>query len=225
MKPINILRAVTAALCGIANSSQATFLPAGLYDSGVDGSGVSLVGGSIDLHYTLNSGQAVVVNAGFPIPPWLDYGAVNGASRWISADSAGGGGYDALYSYTTTFTLGSAAGLVLSGKWSADNDSVVLLNGHQIGSQLFSDVDGNSFSHYNSFSTSAFLLSGVNTLIFAVHNGYVPAQEGDAGPFGLRTQDLTISAVPEPTTIIAGALLLLPFGLSTLRILRRNRAA
>jgi hypothetical protein len=31
--------------------------------------------------------------------------------------------------------------------------------------------------------------------------------------------------VPEPTTMIAGALLLLPFGASTLRILRRNRKA
>jgi len=31
--------------------------------------------------------------------------------------------------------------------------------------------------------------------------------------------------VPEPATIIAGALLLLPFGASTLRILRRNRTA
>jgi len=30
--------------------------------------------------------------------------------------------------------------------------------------------------------------------------------------------------VPEPTTMIAGALLLLPFGASTLRILRKNRA-
>jgi hypothetical protein len=31
--------------------------------------------------------------------------------------------------------------------------------------------------------------------------------------------------VPEPTTVIAGALLLLPFGVSTLRILRKKRAA
>ena len=30
------------------------------------------------------------------------------------------------------------------------------------------------------------------------------------------------AAVPEPTTMIAGALLLLPFGLSTLRMLRRK---
>lgn len=33
------------------------------------------------------------------------------------------------------------------------------------------------------------------------------------------------SPVPEPTTVIAGALLLLPFGLSTLRIIRKNSAA
>lgn len=32
-------------------------------------------------------------------------------------------------------------------------------------------------------------------------------------------------AVPEPTTLIAGALLLLPFGASTLRVLRKGRAA
>jgi hypothetical protein len=34
--------------------------------------------------------------------------------------------------------------------------------------------------------------------------------------------DLTLTPVPEPTTMIAGALLLLPFGLSTIRILRRK---
>ena len=32
-------------------------------------------------------------------------------------------------------------------------------------------------------------------------------------------------AVPEPTTMIAGALLLLPFGASTLRILRKKLVA
>jgi hypothetical protein len=36
---------------------------------------------------------------------------------------------------------------------------------------------------------------------------------------------VTLEPVPEPTTFIAGALLLLPFGASTVRILRRNRTA
>lgn len=34
-----------------------------------------------------------------------------------------------------------------------------------------------------------------------------------------------VSLVPEPTTFIAGGLLLLPFGVSTLRILRKSRTA
>jgi hypothetical protein len=44
---------------------------------------------------------------------------------------------------------------------------------------------------------------------------------------GLYSQEMlyNVTPVPEPTTMIAGALLLLPFGASTLRVLRRNRAA
>ena len=34
-----------------------------------------------------------------------------------------------------------------------------------------------------------------------------------------------VAPVPEPTTMIAGALLLLPFGASTLRMLRKSRKA
>jgi hypothetical protein len=47
------------------------------------------------------------------------------------------------------------------------------------------------------------------------------------GTAGSYSGDLTAALVPvpEPTTIIAGALLLLPLGASTLRILRRNRMA
>lgn len=36
---------------------------------------------------------------------------------------------------------------------------------------------------------------------------------------------LTATPIPEPTTMVAGALLLLPFGVSTLRMLRKNRTA
>jgi len=35
--------------------------------------------------------------------------------------------------------------------------------------------------------------------------------------------DFTLTAVPEPTTWLAGALLLLPLGMSAMRILRKNR--
>lgn len=48
--------------------------------------------------------------------------------------------------------------------------------------------------------------------------------EGLVGSTADNTQGFVV-AVPEPATMIAGALLLLPFGASTLRILRRNRTA
>jgi hypothetical protein len=49
--------------------------------------------------------------------------------------------------------------------------------------------------------------------------GTYPGVSGDA------YVEVSGAAVPEPTTMIAGALLLLPFGASTLRILRKSRAA
>ena len=51
--------------------------------------------------------------------------------------------------------------------------------------------------------------------------GEIQYQDAD----GTHTMNLQLNLVPEPTTMIAGALLLLPFGASTLRILRKNRAA
>jgi len=55
----------------------------------------------------------------------------------------------------------------------------------------------------------------------------LPGLNLEAGLQGLAsptTQNYVVP-VPEPTTMIAGALLLLPFGASTLRILRKNRTA
>jgi hypothetical protein len=37
------------------------------------------------------------------------------------------------------------------------------------------------------------------------------------------SQSFHQTVVPEPSTVVAGALLLLPFGVSTLRILRKNK--
>ena len=54
-----------------------------------------------------------------------------------------------------------------------------------------------------------------NNYLSLPDTGYVPAIFGPNFQF---------SAVPEPTTMVAGALLLLPFGASTLRILRKRTA-
>jgi hypothetical protein len=54
-------------------------------------------------------------------------------------------------------------------------------------------------------------------------------QTGEVLALGTTHYDVNanflFTPVPEPTTMVAGALLLLPFGASTLRILRKNRTA
>jgi hypothetical protein len=80
------------------------------------------------------------------------------------------------------------------------------------------------------------LNGGVVVDIFELHNGVVvgsPAQAWQwtdlpSGPPDSDWQYISSSAlvpVPEPSTVIAGLSLLLPFGASTLRILRKNRIA
>jgi hypothetical protein len=51
----------------------------------------------------------------------------------------------------------------------------------------------------------------------SLNNGWDKASDINVQVFG--------TPVPEPTTMIAGALLLLPFGASTLRMLRKSRKA
>jgi len=60
------------------------------------------------------------------------------------------------------------------------------------------------------------------TLTF-IPNGTGPStQEQDVSDNGQQYGDWVV--VPEPTTVISGMLLLLPFGASALRVVRRNRA-
>jgi hypothetical protein len=70
--------------------------------------------------------------------------------------------------------------------------------------------------------TFQFNLSGANSFSESDITGltFLFGTSTDSGP-GREI----VTVVPEPSTIVAGALLLLPFGISTFRILRKNRAA
>ena len=234
MRRLQIATGVLTVVMALAlpTLSSATVVQYGLYDTGVDTTGNSLAGGSTDAHWLLNGGGAVVVNSGFPIPPWVDYSAGNGLSRWISVDSGGGNGNLPIsdQTFTTTFTLSGLANVTLSGLWASDNASDLYLNGNLIGSIPFGTYPNYSFGQYTTLTASLqsdFHLNGANTLTIVDHNGDGTQPDGNPGGwFGVRAESLTITgtAVPEPTTIVAGALLLLPFGASTLRMLRRRAA-
>jgi hypothetical protein len=67
---------------------------------------------------------------------------------------------------------------------------------------------------------------GFSSLIGPTFGGAQASDTSPPSPWDATTAGSAVpTPVPEPTTMIAGALLLLPFGASTLRILRKNRAA
>ena len=91
------------------------------------------------------------------------------------------------------------------------------------------------FVHASNAALSGSTQDGAdNTMLYAeVINGSIdPSNVGTWTSLGDgwdKASDVNVDVygtpVPEPTTMIAGALLLLPFGASTLRILRKGRAA
>jgi len=117
------------------------------------------------------------------------------------------------------------AGNLQDAIWYLENETTTL---------AFNGADGTAFFN------AAIAGTGLNsTTIFEDSDGaygvialnlYSQTQVGNNLPVTINgttyyaSQD-QLAIVPEPTTMIAAALLLLPFGASTLRILRRNRMA
>ncbi|MFT5413535.1 MAG: hypothetical protein ACI9NC_006290, partial [Verrucomicrobiales bacterium] len=157
----------------------------GLFNSGVDASGVALFDDEIDPHYTL------VVNPNGGGTDALAMGALPGAwvansanSRWIgpTPDTNGAQG---LYTFRTTFDLlgFDPATAVIFGRWTSDNAGVeVRLNGVPTG------ITGTGeFTNLFEFEINSGFVAGINTLEFDINN----AGEA-ANPIGLRIEDLQV---------------------------------
>jgi hypothetical protein len=87
-------------------------------------------------------------------------------------------------------------------------------------SDPFLDGNGLAFALNNVLSsTPGFNLWGNGPGSYTLFDASVTEYNAANG-----TATISLAAVPEPSTMISGALLLLPFGASTLRVLRRNRA-
>jgi hypothetical protein len=119
------------------------------------------------------------------------------------------GGFDSIpvyVGYITTAVLPAATGSVAGTIIPADATRSL--------STIHWDYIGTSLTGGGTYGDILVVLTGMTGSEFA--NGSIQ---------DTYSQNIQILAVPEPTTMVAGALLLLPFGASTLRILRKNRTA
>jgi hypothetical protein len=127
----------------------------------------------------------------------------------------------------------AAFGISDNSTWVADNHrlDVISENGNQlIGTSLVhvwdwtlnggagGDVTGMSGVTLNS------ILATYGTWEIMRAYAYI-GDTGGPSSGSVDINSITVSPVPEPTTMIAGALLLLPFGASTLRMLRKRQTA
>lgn len=213
---LKTIMALCAAVCSVSVSTQANLI--GLYNTGVNGAGVSLPDGTIgDPHYSLTSvpsGSTTDIRVrasagGYPVGLWLGDSVT---SAWIGPNNDGAvDGPLGLYTYRTTFDLTglNPATATISGQWATDDRGEIWLNGVDT---LNANVI--EFGSWTSFSLTGGFVAGINTLDFVIDNI-------GGGPTGVRVEMRgEATPVPEPTTVLAGALLLLPFGAGTLRGLR-----
>jgi hypothetical protein len=156
----------------------------GLFATGVDSTNTPLATGAIDPHYAQTSlDPARLGPSAFVVAPVGGWAAQTAASRWISPATDASGASNAVYTYTTTFSLLGVdpTTATLSGTWACDDKCTLSLNATQVATS--------PTSNYGSTSTfavpagSGFVL-GVNTLQIAVTNS-------GGGPTGLQVVSLT----------------------------------
>ncbi|WP_018412371.1 hypothetical protein [Methyloversatilis thermotolerans] len=214
-------------LLAIAVLTFAAALPAAHADEqaigGLYSTGQESDAGQLDTHYAFSvidgtasgtSGHGVVTSGnGFPFPIWS---ANSEDSSWLTPDAAAGQSYDPQrnghYVWSLSFDLTGydADSAWLEGRWWADNDGYVVLNGQTVSS-------GVGLSSPTSFSAAAGFVAGVNTLEFHVLN----FARASGNPTGVRVEFLSsgvVSVVPEAD----GYAMLLAGLVAVLAMIRRS---
>lgn len=167
---------------------------------------------SVDPHYTLIQALGGFGPNAFVASPrpssWVPNQPV---SRWISPDGINSSLLSGLYVYQLQFDLTGldSSTASISGLWTADDNSRVVLNGN-FGAGI---VQTTTFGQFDSFTFNSGFVPGINTLDFRVGNAFFPGID-KGGPSGLHVTQLsgTAEPIPEPATLLitaVGSLLLL----------------
>jgi hypothetical protein len=156
---------------------------AGLFPTGVTAAGAAAAPGTVDLHYTLSSNDPAFPGpdavAVAPNPAWTPDTAT---SSWISIRVNRAGAANAVYTYTTTFTVAAnPTTATLAGTWAADDSVTLTLNGTVVAAR-----PATAYATAAPFTVPAGspFQVGTNTLAFATVNS-------GGGPTGLQVLTLT----------------------------------
>lgn len=162
-----------------------------IFPTGVDDSGNRLPGGSIDPHYWVLQTDAcarVLSSANH----WGDWPVPATGGQWINYEDSWH--TTGTHTFRTTFDLTgfNPCSAILTGVWTGDNDTEVLLNGNPIGIS----VETEGFRSLFEFNITSGFQSGVNTLDFNITR----MDDWD----GLIVSEISGSAgaVPEPSSVM-----------------------
>lgn len=213
---------VAAGLVAAATAASAQVAIPGLNNTG------TIVG--VDTNYRFTAGTSTATGtacgaflcgvttsgAAFPLNVWS---ANDATSSWITPSANAAQSYDqgatnGTYTLTETFDLTgyTPSTASLSGRFMADNQATISLNGNLL------PFTATSFTTWTNFSANTGFVAGLNSVTFSMTNLATPLQN----PTGLRVEftQSQVTAVPEPS-----ALLLSLAGLAMLGGLAKRRLA
>ena len=137
-----------------------------VYNTGVDSNGVALANFAADPHYSLvGSPNAFVINTPL-IGGWLPNSA---ASRWIGP-ATNGLSTTNTFVYQINFNVPCTNNATITGRWAADNNGAVRLNGNPTPLSVLTGQGSANFSTWHPFTINSGLIAGPNTLTFNVTN-------------------------------------------------------
>jgi len=201
-----------------------------MYPLGQDGGEYTFFGNGSSTPPPALSSQSFSQSIAIYLEPTVEFGSLTIDETPSSTVKDPGTGTYELWAAENGFTLsGNASSLTITTEFG--NQALGTINGLSAAGwydfNMAFTTTGETMSVYD-LTTSSFLGSFSVTQDYSdlAGSGYLWMTEWNGSftdPGALEVADL--SAVPEPTTLLAGAMMLLPFGASTLRFLRKNRTA